>query len=139
MCIRDRNFANPDMLGHTGDFDAAVMANEIVDQCVASISKATLEAGGNVIITADHGNCETMINRTTKEVDIAHTNNPVPLTILTSLDEIQAKAGIQTLKIGTGAKAKTTGLLADISPTCLGILGTDIPANMTGVDIRNVL
>lgn len=133
------NFANPDMLGHTGDFDATVMANEIVDKCVASISKATLEAGGNVIITADHGNCETMINRTTKEVDIAHTNNPVPLTMLTSLDEIQAKSGIPIIKVGTGPKAKTTGLLADVSPTCLGALGVDIPANMTGVDIRNVL
>jgi len=133
------NFANPDMLGHTGDFDATVRGNEIVDQCVAEISKATLNAGGGVIISADHGNCETMINRVTKEVDIAHTNSPVPLTILTHPDEIQAKAGIPIVKVGTGPRAKTTGLLADISPTCLGILGQDIPANMTGVDIRNML
>jgi len=61
------------------------------------------------------------------------------LTILSSLDEIQLKSGIPIIKIGTGAKAKTTGLLADIAPTCLGILGNDIPSNMTGVDIRNML
>jgi len=133
------NFANPDMLGHTGDFRATVQGNEIVDQCTAKIAKATLEVGGSVIITADHGNCETMINRVTKEIDIAHTNNPVPLTILSNLNELQPKVGIPVLKIGTGARAKATGLLADIAPTSLSILGTDIPANMTGVDIRNML
>lgn len=133
------NFANPDMLGHTGDFKATVMANEIVDKCVADITRGTLTAGGTVIITADHGNCETMINRVTKEIDIAHTNNPVPLTILSSLEEIQPKTNIPIIKIGTGPRAKATGLLADIAPTCLGVLGNDIPANMTGVDIRTML
>lgn len=133
------NFANPDMLGHTGNYRATLLANEIVDKCVADVSKATLEAGGEVIITADHGNCETMINRITKEVDIAHTNNPVPLTILSDLEEIRPKAEVKTLKIGTGTRAKVTGLLADIAPTCLGILGEDIPSNMTGVDIRTML
>jgi len=133
------NFANPDMLGHTGDFKATVKANEIVDACVAEVSKATLKAGGAVIITADHGNCETMINRTTKQVDIAHTNNPVPLTILTRMDEIESKAGVPMLKIGTGPEARPTGLLADVAPTALGLLGIQIPANMTGVDLRPVL
>lgn len=108
------NFANPDMLGHTGDFRATVMGNEIVDKCIEDITKETLAAGGGVVITADHGNCETMINRVTKEVDIAHTNNPVPLTILTSIEEIRPKAGIPIMKIGTGNRAKPTGLLADV-------------------------
>lgn len=133
------NYANPDMLGHTGDFNATVRGNEIVDECVGKVSKAVLGAGGTVIITADHGNCETMINRVTGEVDIAHTNNPVPLTILSNPNEIQSKAGIPLVKIGTGPKAKATGLLADLAPTCLGVLGGDIPANMTGVDIRKML
>ena len=133
------NFANPDMLGHTGDYKAVLAGNEIVDKCVADIAKASLLAGSAVIITADHGNCETMINRVTKEVDIAHTNNPVPLTILTDIEEIRPKAGTQLYKIGTGPMAKATGLLADISPTCLGILGEEIPANMTGVDLRTML
>ena len=133
------NFANPDMLGHTGDFKATVKANEIVDACVAEISKETLAAGGAVIITADHGNCETMINRTTKQIDIAHTNNPVPLTILTEMSEVEAKAGVPMLRIGTGPNARITGLLADVAPTTLGLLGVEIPANMTGVDLRPVL
>jgi len=133
------NFANPDMLGHTGDFRATVRANEIVDACVAEIAKETLAAGGAVVITADHGNCETMINRTTKQIDIAHTNNPVPLTILTSLSEIESKAGVPMMRIGTGPDAKVTGLLADVAPTVLGLLGMESPANMTGVDLRPVI
>ena len=133
------NFANPDMLGHTGDFKATVRGNEIVDKCVADISTAVLGAGGAVVITADHGNCETMINRATKEIDIAHTSNPVPMTILTEPSEVQSKAGIPIVKVGTGSQAKSTGLLADIAPTCLGLMGADIPSNMTGVDIRNML
>jgi 2,3-bisphosphoglycerate-independent phosphoglycerate mutase len=133
------NFANPDMLGHTGDFKATVKANEIVDACVAEISKETLAMGGAVVITADHGNCETMINRTTKKIDIAHTNNPVPLTMLTSLNEIETKAGVPLRKVGTGPKARTTGLLADVAPTSLGLIGLEIPANMTGVDLRPLL
>jgi 2,3-bisphosphoglycerate-independent phosphoglycerate mutase len=133
------NFANPDMLGHTGDFKATVKANQIVDECVAEIARETLLAGGAVVITADHGNCETMINRTTKQIDIAHTNNPVPLTILTKLSEIETKAGVPMLRIGTGPNARTTGILADVAPTVLGLLGLEVPANMTGVDLRAVL
>ncbi|MBU1120142.1 2,3-bisphosphoglycerate-independent phosphoglycerate mutase [Patescibacteria group bacterium] len=133
------NFANPDMVGHTGDYKATVMANEVIDKCVEDITIETLGVGGSVIITADHGNCETMINRVTGEVDIAHTNNPVPLIILSSILEIQPRVGVPILKIGTGHNAKVTGLLADLAPTCLGILGCDLPANMTGVDLRNML
>lgn len=131
------NFANPDMLGHTGDYKATVYANEIVDGLTAEIAKATLEMGGAAIITADHGNCETMINRVTKEIDIAHTNNPVPLVILEDADSILS--GGNMLRIGTGPNAKATGLLADVAPTCLGLLGLDVPDNMTGVDLRTVL
>lgn len=133
------NFANPDMLGHTGDFKATVKANQIVDQCVAEISKATIDKGGAVIITSDHGNCETMINRDTKQIDIAHTNNPVPVTLLTSTSEIEPKAGVPMLRIGTGPKATTTGLLPDVAPTALGLIGVETPANMTGLDLRSVL
>jgi 2,3-bisphosphoglycerate-independent phosphoglycerate mutase len=133
------NFANPDMLGHTGDFKATVRANEIVDQCVADITKESLAAGGAVVITADHGNCETMINRQTKEVDIAHTNNPVPLIMLTNMNEVQSRAGIDIHKVGTGPKAKPTGLLADVAPTCLGLIDCDVPPSMTGVDLRPLL
>ncbi len=61
------------------------------------------------------------------------------MTILTELSEAQPKAGIPIVKVGTGSQAKATGLLADIAPTCLGLMGVDTPANMTGVDIRNML
>jgi len=133
------NFANPDMLGHTGNYDATVRGNEIVDSLTADISKAVLSMGGAIVITADHGNCETMINRVTKEVDIAHTNNPVPLMILSSMDDIVPKAGTHLIKVGTGPYAQTTGLLADVAPTCLGLLGLDAPESMTGVDLRNII
>ncbi len=132
------NFANPDMLGHTGDLGATIRGNEIVDSLTADISKVALSMGGSMIITADHGNCETMINRVTKEKDIAHTNNPVPLMILSSMNDITPKAGTHLVKVGTGAHAQVTGLLADVSPTCLGLVGMDIPDSMTGVDLRNV-
>lgn len=133
------NFANPDMLGHTGDMLAATKGNQITDSCVADVAKATLNAGGAVIITADHGNCETMINRTTKEVDIAHTNNPVPFIILTNPSDIQQRANVPLVKIGTGVNALPTGLLADVAPTVLGLLGMDISGNMTGMDLRSVI
>ncbi len=133
------NFANPDMLGHTGDFKATVQGNEIVDRLTAEIAKATLSMGGAAIITADHGNCETMINRVTKEVDIAHTNNPVPMVILSEEEEINLKPGNQLIKVGTGPNAKATGLLADVAPTCIGLLGLEVPDSMTGVDLRTVL
>jgi 2,3-bisphosphoglycerate-independent phosphoglycerate mutase len=133
------NFANPDMLGHTGDLRATILGNEIVDGLTAQIVKATIAMGGAAIVTADHGNCETMINRVTKEIDIAHTNNPVPMIVLSKQEEIERAAVNKILKIGTGPNAKATGLLADVAPTTLGLLALDIPDSMTGVDLRTVL
>ena len=133
------NLANPDMLGHTGDLKATIQGNEIVDSIAADITKVTLAMGGSIVITADHGNCETMINRVTKEVDIAHTNNPVPLMILSDIKDITAVAGKNIAKVGTGPNAATTGLLADVGPTCLGLVGLDVPDSMTGVDLRSVI
>jgi len=133
------NFANPDMVGHTGDLKAAIKANEITDSCTTEVVKKTLAKGGAVIIIADHGNCETMINRETKQVDVAHTNNPVPLIILENQKDINQRADTKVLKIGTGERAKVTGILADIAPTVLGLLGINPPESMTGMDLRKVL
>jgi 2,3-bisphosphoglycerate-independent phosphoglycerate mutase len=133
------NFANPDMLGHTGDLMATVKANEVVDGCVAEVVKETLKKGGAVVITADHGNCETMVNRVTKEVDVAHTNNPVPFVILENETDIVKKADTKIKKIGTGENAKVTGILADIAPTSLSLIGVTPPESMTGMDLRKVL
>ena len=133
------NFANPDMLGHTGDFNATVQGLEIMDAYLSQIAQETLKQGGALMITADHGNCETMIDRITKEIDVAHTANPVPFIILTNPEETRVKAGVDLYKVGTGPKARATGLLADVAPTCLSILNEQIPANMTGVDLRTML
>ncbi len=133
------NFANPDMVGHTGELKAAIRANEITDSCTAEVVKKTLAKGGVAIIIADHGNCETMIDRGTKQVHVAHTNNPVPFILLEKDMEITRKADTKVLKIGTGERAKVTGILADVAPTVLGFVGVTPPESMTGMDLVKVL
>lgn len=133
------NFANPDMLGHTGDIRATIRANEIVDALTADIVKATISMGGAAVVTADHGNCETMIDRVTKEIDISHTNNPVPLMIIDKEEDLLLKPGTKLLKVGVGPNAKATGLLADVAPTSLALVGLETPDSMTGVDLNSIL
>ena len=111
------NFANPDMVGHTGVIPAAVKAVETVDACVGSAVEAIKEVGGVMFICADHGNAEQMINLATGQPHTAHTTNPVPF-ILVNYDEEY------TLKEG--------GRLCDIIPTLLEIMGIEKPAEMTG-------
>ncbi len=113
------NYANPDMVGHTGSLPAAIKAVETIDECVEKVVSSILEHDGTLIITADHGNCEQMIDYTTGEPHTAHTTNPVPL-ILVSNNE--------TLKVKSGK-------LADLAPTILEILGIDKPEEMTGESI----
>jgi len=113
------NYANPDMVGHTGSLQAAIKAVETVDECVGKVVEAILAHDGTMLITADHGNCEQMVDYKTGEPHTAHTTSPVPL-ILVSKDE--------TLKIKSGK-------LADLAPTLLEILGIKQPAEMTGESI----
>ncbi|MGI6227500.1 MAG: alkaline phosphatase family protein, partial [Peptococcales bacterium] len=110
------NFANPDMVGHTGFLDATITAIEVVDECIGNIFNATREVEGSLILTADHGNAETMEDETGKP-QTAHSSNPVPL-VLADRD----------LK---GATLRT-GSLQDIAPTVLALLGMEKPAEMTG-------
>ncbi len=110
------NFANPDMVGHTGVFDAAVKAIEAVDECVGKVVEAILEAEGQILITADHGNADDMLDEN-ENVVTAHSTNPVPL--------IHVAANPATLKDG--------GKLCDIAPTMLTLMGLPIPGEMTGV------
>jgi 2,3-bisphosphoglycerate-independent phosphoglycerate mutase len=116
------NFANADMVGHSGKLDATIKGVETVDACLGRIYQALRRQGGAMLITADHGNAELMIDPVTGGPHTAHTTNPVPI-ILVSED-----AGKYRLREG--------GSLRDISPTLLGILHLDKPKLMTGEDLR---
>jgi 2,3-bisphosphoglycerate-independent phosphoglycerate mutase len=111
------NYANPDMVGHTGVTAAAVMAIETVDRCLARLAEAVAEAGGALLITADHGNAETMRDAVSGEPHTAHTTNPVPVIL------VNAPSGVEKL---------ADGRLADIAPTVLDLIGLDRPRAMTG-------
>lgn len=115
------NFAAPDMVAHTGVLDATIEAMQIVDGCIGRITAAVLQLGGAVIITADHGNAEEMIDLQTGNVDTKHSTNPVPLII--------ARHGLESREL-------SFGILADVTPTALGMLGIQKPPEMTG---RNLL
>jgi 2,3-bisphosphoglycerate-independent phosphoglycerate mutase len=114
------NFANPDMVGHTGMMAAAIQAVEAVDTCLGRLADAVTSAGGCLIVTADHGNIEQMIDPATGEPHTAHTTNPVPLVL------VNPPAWVGSLD------ASGAGKLADIAPTILGLLGLQQPAAMTG-------
>lgn len=133
------NFANPDMVGHTGNIDAAIKACEVSDECTRDIAKKTVEKGGVCIIIADHGNCETMIDRITKKVDRAHTNNPVPFILVHDISQVDETKEYKLVKVGTGKKAHTTGILADVAPTVLEVLDLEKSNEMTGVNLLDFI
>jgi 2,3-bisphosphoglycerate-independent phosphoglycerate mutase len=116
------NFANADMVGHSGKIEPTVKAVEIVDACLGRIEAAVRAKGGAILITADHGNAEMMIDPGTGGPHTAHTTNPVPFIV------ISEDANQYTLK--------TNGSLRDISPTILGMMNLDEPKEMTGSDLR---
>jgi 2,3-bisphosphoglycerate-independent phosphoglycerate mutase len=109
------NFANPDMVGHTGSIPAAIAAVETADRCLGEVLRAVERAGGVALVTADHGNAETMLAADGVSPHTAHTTNPVPLVV--------------TLR---GAELVDGGELSDLAPTCLALLGLERPAEMTG-------
>lgn len=111
------NFANPDMVGHTGVIDAAIKAVETVDECVGKAVDAVKEVGGVIFLCADHGNCEQLINYETGEPHTAHTTNPVPFVLINADEKYGLKAG---------------GKLCDIVPTLIDLMGMEQPAEMTG-------
>ncbi len=109
------NFANPDMVGHTGVLSAAIRAVETVDAGLGAIAAAIAQAGGALLVTADHGNCELMVDPVTGEPHTAHTTNPVPIML-----------------VGGGAAGLVDGRLGDIAPTLLALMGLPQPEAMTG-------
>jgi 2,3-bisphosphoglycerate-independent phosphoglycerate mutase len=108
------NFANPDMVGHTGVIEAAVKAVETVDECLGRVVEAVHAAGGACIVTADHGNCDHMLNDD-GSVNTAHSLNPVPFIVTAGAESLDGE-----------------GILADVAPTALALLGIEQPAAMTG-------
>jgi 2,3-bisphosphoglycerate-independent phosphoglycerate mutase len=117
------NFANADMVGHTGNIGAAVKACEAVDDCLGKLASWILAYGGTMLITADHGNAEEMIDAQTGQIETEHSSNPVPF------------IAISKSLLGR-SQVLTSGILADIAPTILKILGLVVPGSMTG---RNLL
>jgi 2,3-bisphosphoglycerate-independent phosphoglycerate mutase len=109
------NYANPDMVGHTGNFDATVKAIEFLDGCIGRVVSAVQKAGGELLITADHGNAEQMSNADTGQAHTAHTSNVVPL-----------------LYIGRPAQMASSGALSDVSPTLLHLMNRPQPNEMNG-------
>src|SRR5580700_3239287 len=116
------NFANADMVGHSGNLEATIKAVETVDECLGRIRQVLQPRGGAWIVTADHGNAETMIDPATGGPHTYHTTNPVPLILLSADGKTQLQPG---------------GSLRDIAPTLLGVLDLPEPGEMTGRDLRS--
>jgi len=112
------NYANPDMVGHTGSLSAAIKAVEAVDRGLGRLAEAIRKVDGALLVTADHGNCEMMRDPETGEPHTAHTTNPVPVLLMDG-----------------GGASLTDGLLADIAPTLLELLSLPKPAEMTGTSL----
>jgi 2,3-bisphosphoglycerate-independent phosphoglycerate mutase len=117
------NFANTDMVGHTGSIPAAIKAAEAVDACLGRILEAARIGGAQLIITADHGNADVMVDPETGQPHTAHTTNPVPLVVLNPDGDVPLRSG---------------GALCDVGPTALGLLGLACPPDMTGRDLRDL-
>jgi 2,3-bisphosphoglycerate-independent phosphoglycerate mutase len=116
------NFANTDMVGHTGSMPAAIMAAETVDACLGRILDAAAAGGARLIITADHGNADLMVDPITGQPHTAHTTNPVPLVVLDPDETVALRSG---------------GALCDVGPTALALLGLALPPEITGRDLRD--
>jgi len=115
------NFANADMVGHSGKFEAAVKACQTVDECLGQLVKPFLELGGTVLVTADHGNADIMYDQTTKGPHTAHTLNPVPFVLINDRY--------------VGRVLRRDGALKDIAPTVLHLMDLPVPAVMEGVSL----
>ena len=114
------NFANPDMVGHTGVEEAAIAAVEAVDECVGKAVEAIKEVNGQMFICADHGNAEQLVDYTTGDPFTAHTINPVPFILVNYDDNYTLREG---------------GCLADIAPTLIEMMGLEQPIEMTGTSL----
>ncbi|MDD5071565.1 MAG: 2,3-bisphosphoglycerate-independent phosphoglycerate mutase [Patescibacteria group bacterium] len=125
------NFDNPDMVGHTGNLEAAVKAVETIDNCLGKISKKVLDKDGALLVTADHGNAEMMFNMQTGMIDKEHTANPVPFILIGK--QFEGKTiGFKEIPGSDLSLVKPQGILSDVAPTALKIMGLPKPDEMTG-------
>ncbi len=125
------NFANPDMVAHTGNLDATIQAVEVVDDCLGKIVKEVLKKDGMVMITSDHGNAEEVKNLQTGGIDKEHSTNPVPLWVVAN--RLEGKSGVTgDIPSKDLSRVPPVGMLADIAPTFLSMMGLDAPDEMTG-------
>jgi 2,3-bisphosphoglycerate-independent phosphoglycerate mutase len=114
------NYANGDMVGHTGVYEAAIKAVEALDQCLGRVEQALLEVGAQALVTADHGNCEQMLDYQSGQLHTQHTTEHVPLVYI----------GPRTVQLRAEG-----GVLADIAPTLLGLMGLPQPVEMSGENL----
>lgn len=124
------NFANMDMVGHTGNFQAATKAASVVDEALGKIVTAAEEAGAHLMITADHGNAEQMTHIQSGISNVDHSNNPVPF-VLVSPDDLHLSGEDRSIMDGS----LPAGMLADVAPTVLDLMGLDKPEEMTGYSL----
>ncbi|MCL5794866.1 MAG: 2,3-bisphosphoglycerate-independent phosphoglycerate mutase [Patescibacteria group bacterium] len=134
------NFANPDMVGHTGNFAATVSAIEFIDQCLKKILTTIyqIHPDTSLLITADHGNAEQMINPETKSIDKEHTTNPVPFICIENVSDlvnIEKFAEDKDAKLNIAAQS-STGILADVTTTILDLNGLKKTSEMTGISLK---
>jgi 2,3-bisphosphoglycerate-independent phosphoglycerate mutase len=115
------NYANGDMVGHSGSLPATIRAVETVDTCLARVIASAERTQTRLLVTADHGNCELMIDPATGGPHTAHTTNPVPFVLIDGETRHPLRAG---------------GALCDVGPTVLSMLGVEVPGEMTGIDLR---
>ncbi|MFC1612929.1 2,3-bisphosphoglycerate-independent phosphoglycerate mutase [Patescibacteria group bacterium] len=125
------NFANPDMVGHTGKINATIKSVEAVDKCLKKIVNNVIAKNGALIVTADHGNSECMVDMQTGSIDKEHTTNPVPFIIVSN--ELEGKNSGKEDNISNDLSILTpSGILADVAPTVLKLMQLEKPAEMTG-------
>ncbi len=125
------NYANPDMVGHTGDADACIKTLETTDQCLERLIPKILERNGALLITADHGNVEELINLKTGEIDTEHSTNPVPFWFVTATNHSEG---------GSTAMADAPGgILCDVAPTILDLMQIPIPPEVTGTSLLSFM
>ncbi|MDP1845967.1 MAG: 2,3-bisphosphoglycerate-independent phosphoglycerate mutase [Candidatus Moranbacteria bacterium] len=128
------NYANPDMVGHTGNLKATISAIEVVDRCLGKLIPEVLKLGGTLFITADHGNAEEVTNPRTEEVDTEHSTFPVPFIRITPSN--QRQKGESRI---TAERTNVRGILSDVAPTILSSMQIKIPPEMTGQDLLDIL